>query len=127
MHPGGTLITRGDTGVCWWTRAGYRLKATLAATLLSVTDPVQRPTDLSVWLWEDVIARTWAWGREGAFGARSYGGVGLVLFLAFAKVGQGPFDSLHELVQVTEALLGHGAALIGRGSIVLLRHPPHIE
>ncbi|MFC9085742.1 DEAD/DEAH box helicase [Nocardiopsis dassonvillei] len=65
VHPGGTLVTREGDGVRWWTWAGYRANATLAATLSSVTDPVQRPTDLSVRLREDVTAEAWARAREG--------------------------------------------------------------
>ncbi|SIO85594.1 DEAD/DEAH box helicase [Nocardiopsis sp. JB363] len=64
VHPGGTLITREDDGVRWWTWAGYRANATLTSTLSSVTDPVQRPTDLSVRLREDVTAAAWAKARE---------------------------------------------------------------
>ncbi|MDE3723541.1 DEAD/DEAH box helicase [Nocardiopsis sp. N85] len=64
VHPGGTLITREGDGVRWWTWAGYRANATLTATLSSVTDPVQRPTDLSVRLREDVTAEMWAKARE---------------------------------------------------------------
>ncbi|MFE1468596.1 DEAD/DEAH box helicase [Nocardiopsis dassonvillei] len=65
VHPGGTLVTREGDGVRWWTWAGYRANATLAATLSSVTDPVQRPTDLSVRLREDVTVEAWARAREG--------------------------------------------------------------
>jgi ATP-dependent Lhr-like helicase len=64
VHPGGTLVTREVDGVRWWTWAGYRANATLAATLSSVADPVQRPTDLSVRLREDVTAEAWAGARE---------------------------------------------------------------
>nr|WP_226962391.1 hypothetical protein [Streptomyces sp. C8S0] len=45
VHPGGTLVTRVGGDVRWWTWAGYRANATLAATLPSVADPLQRPTD----------------------------------------------------------------------------------
>jgi ATP-dependent Lhr-like helicase len=45
VHPGGTLIARGGKDVRWWTWAGYRANATLGATLSSIADPVQRPTD----------------------------------------------------------------------------------
>ncbi|GAA1440411.1 DEAD/DEAH box helicase [Nocardiopsis tropica] len=64
VHPGGTLITREGDGIRWWTWAGYRANATLTATMSSVTDPVQRPTDLSVRLREDVTADAWARARE---------------------------------------------------------------
>lgn len=64
VHPDGTLVTREGDGVRWWTWAGYRANATLAATLSTVTDPVQRPTDLSVRLREDVTAQAWAQARD---------------------------------------------------------------
>lgn len=64
MDSGGTLITRDGADVRWWTWAGYRANATLTSTLLSVTDPVQRPTDLSVRLREGVTAAAWAKSRE---------------------------------------------------------------
>lgn len=64
MDSGGILITRDGADVRWWTWAGYRANATLTSTLLSVTDPVQRPTDLSVRLREGVTAAAWAKSRE---------------------------------------------------------------
>ncbi|MGP3988583.1 DEAD/DEAH box helicase [Streptomyces sp. 3N207] len=59
--PTGTVIMRGrrDTNVRWWTWAGYRANATLAATLTSLADPLQRPTDAYVRLREDITAREW--------------------------------------------------------------------
>ncbi|MBT2234458.1 DEAD/DEAH box helicase [Nonomuraea sp. NEAU-A123] len=59
VHPGGTLITRAGDGVHWWTWAGYRANATLTATLPSIADPIQRPTDFSVRLREDLTSATW--------------------------------------------------------------------
>ncbi|GAA1254461.1 DEAD/DEAH box helicase [Streptomyces javensis] len=61
VHPSGTVITRGgrDTNVRWWTWAGYRANATLAATLTSVADPLQRPTDAYVRLREDITPQDW--------------------------------------------------------------------
>ncbi|MFE0175480.1 DEAD/DEAH box helicase [Streptomyces sp. NPDC059002] len=61
VHPDGTVIVRGgrDTNVRWWTWAGYRANATLAATLTSVADPLQRPTDTSIRLREDVAPPEW--------------------------------------------------------------------
>jgi hypothetical protein len=53
VHPVGSLVTRVAGDVRWWTWAGYRANATLAATLASVADPVQRPTDCWVRLRED--------------------------------------------------------------------------
>jgi ATP-dependent Lhr-like helicase len=40
VQPDGTLITRVGRDVRWWTWAGYRANATLAATLQSVADPL---------------------------------------------------------------------------------------
>ena len=57
----GNVIMRGgrDTNVRWWTWAGYRANATLAATLTTIADPLQRPTDTYVRLREDVTPREW--------------------------------------------------------------------
>ena len=61
VHPDGTVIVRGgrDTNVRWWTWAGYRANATLAATLTTVADPLQRPTDSCIRLREDVTPAEW--------------------------------------------------------------------
>ncbi|MEU2990710.1 DEAD/DEAH box helicase [Streptomyces griseoincarnatus] len=61
VHRDGTVIVRGgrDTNVRWWTWAGYRANATLAASLRSVADPLQRPTDMYVRLREDITPRGW--------------------------------------------------------------------
>ncbi|MEI5524429.1 DEAD/DEAH box helicase [Streptomyces brasiliscabiei] len=64
VHPGGTLITRVGSDVRWWTWAGYRANATLAATLQSVTDPLQRPTDSWLRLREDLTPAAWRVARE---------------------------------------------------------------
>ncbi|GAA4517910.1 DEAD/DEAH box helicase [Nonomuraea ferruginea] len=64
VHPGGTLITRAGDDVRWWTWAGYRANATLAATLPSIADPVQRPTDFSVRLREDLTPTAWQEARS---------------------------------------------------------------
>ncbi|MFJ8546111.1 DEAD/DEAH box helicase [Streptomyces sp. NPDC093586] len=64
VHPGGTLVTRAGNDVRWWTWAGYRANATLAATLSSVSDPLQRPTDCWVRLREDVTPAAWRAARE---------------------------------------------------------------
>lgn len=55
------MIVRGgkDTSVRWWTWAGYRANVTLAATLSSVADPLQRPTGTYLRLREDVTAEEW--------------------------------------------------------------------
>ncbi|MFF4037431.1 DEAD/DEAH box helicase [Streptomyces sp. NPDC001816] len=61
---GGTLVTRVGKDVRWWTWAGYRANATLAATLQSVTDPMQRPTDSWLRLREDLTPSDWRVARE---------------------------------------------------------------
>ncbi|MGV9374241.1 DEAD/DEAH box helicase [Nonomuraea sp. NPDC003707] len=63
VHPGGTLITRNGLDVRWWTWAGYRANATLAATLPSIADPVQRPTDFAVRLRQDLTPAVWKAAR----------------------------------------------------------------
>ncbi|MGW1116271.1 DEAD/DEAH box helicase [Streptomyces tanashiensis] len=59
VHPGGTLVVRQGNDVRWWTWAGYRANATLGATLGSIADPVQRPTDCYVRLREDLTQDMW--------------------------------------------------------------------
>ncbi|GAA5056249.1 ATP-dependent Lhr-like helicase [Thermocatellispora tengchongensis] len=66
VHPGATLITRTGDDVRWWTWAGYRANATLAATLPSIADPVQRPTDFAVRLREDLTPAAWQEARNRA-------------------------------------------------------------
>ncbi|MGW2641542.1 DEAD/DEAH box helicase [Streptomyces sp. NPDC001348] len=64
VHPGGTLVTRVGGDVRWWTWAGYRANSTLAATLQSVSDPLQRPGDCWVRLREDLTPEAWRQARE---------------------------------------------------------------
>ncbi|MEV7982571.1 DEAD/DEAH box helicase [Streptomyces sp. NPDC086519] len=61
VYRDGTVIMRGgrDTNVRWWTWAGYRTNATLAATLSTIADPLQRPTDTYVRLREDITRQDW--------------------------------------------------------------------
>lgn len=68
VHPGGTVIVRGgrDTGVRWWTWAGQRANATLAATLSEIADPLQYPTDACIRLREDLTANEWQQARAQA-------------------------------------------------------------
>ncbi|GLZ16342.1 ATP-dependent helicase [Actinomadura sp. NBRC 104425] len=66
VHPAGLVITRVGGDVRWWTWAGYRANATLTATLSSVTDQVQRPTDLFVRLREDLTPEMWKAARAEA-------------------------------------------------------------
>ncbi|MEV5509917.1 DEAD/DEAH box helicase [Streptomyces orinoci] len=74
VHPGGTLVSRRGIDVRWWTWAGYRANATLAATLPSISDPVQRPTDCFVRLRENLTPEAWRTAHES-----SGGGTALVL------------------------------------------------
>ncbi|WKX69250.1 DEAD/DEAH box helicase [Streptomyces sp. XD-27] len=69
VHPGGTLVTRSKGDVRWWTWAGYRANATLAATLQSIADPVQRPTDYWLRLREDLTPDMWRAAREADDGS----------------------------------------------------------
>lgn len=66
VHPGGTLIARVGRDVRWWTWAGYRANATLVATLPTVADQIQRPTDAWVRLREDLTTDLW---RDAVLGA----------------------------------------------------------
>jgi ATP-dependent Lhr-like helicase len=66
VHPGGTLVTRVGDDVRWWTWAGYRANATLAATLSSIADSVQRPSDCWIRLREDLTPDVWRAAHDGA-------------------------------------------------------------
>ncbi|MEU2823617.1 DEAD/DEAH box helicase [Streptomyces bacillaris] len=68
VDPAGTVVLRGgrDTNVRWWTWAGYRANATLAATLASVSDPMQRPTDMYVRLRENLTLGEWSRAKSDA-------------------------------------------------------------
>jgi ATP-dependent Lhr-like helicase len=67
VHPGGTVITRtGGGDLRWWTWAGFRANATLAATLSDLTDPVQRFEDEFVRLRTDLTREDWRSGTTGA-------------------------------------------------------------
>jgi ATP-dependent Lhr-like helicase len=60
VHPGGSVVVRDRDGdLRWWTWAGFRANATLAATLSEVVDPVQRFDDLQIRLREDLTPRAW--------------------------------------------------------------------
>ncbi|MGI5232538.1 DEAD/DEAH box helicase [Actinoallomurus sp. CA-142502] len=62
VHPGGTVIVRKGDDVRWWTWAGFRANATLAATLSGLADEKQRFTDEWVRLRSDLTPDMW---REG--------------------------------------------------------------
>ncbi|SCL20127.1 DEAD/DEAH box helicase [Micromonospora inyonensis] len=60
VHPGGSLVVRGRNGdLRWWTWAGLRANATLAASLGEVVDPAQRFDDHSVRLRENLLPGDW--------------------------------------------------------------------
>ncbi|WP_406272333.1 DEAD/DEAH box helicase [Nocardia sp. NBC_00881] len=61
VDPDTNLIVRSNGGndVRWWTWAGYRTNATLAATLGGITDPLQRHGDQYIRLREDFNAISW--------------------------------------------------------------------
>ncbi|MFI2909585.1 DEAD/DEAH box helicase [Streptomyces sp. PDY-4] len=60
VHPAGTVITRrGDSDVRWWTWAGHRANATLAASLPSVVLRHRTVDDRFVRLRDDVTPQTW--------------------------------------------------------------------
>jgi ATP-dependent Lhr-like helicase len=66
VHPGGTVIRRDGADVRWWTWAGYRANATLAATLSHLTDSVQRFDDASLRLRADLTREMWKAGTGDA-------------------------------------------------------------
>jgi ATP-dependent Lhr-like helicase len=61
VHPGGSVILRDHRGddLHWWTWAGFRVNATLAATLTEVVDPIQRFDDRQIRLRENVTPAEW--------------------------------------------------------------------
>ena len=66
VHPAGTVITRDGEDVRWWTWAGYRANATLAATLSHLTDSVQRFDDASLRMRGDLTLEMWKAGIADA-------------------------------------------------------------
>jgi ATP-dependent Lhr-like helicase len=65
VRDGGLVISRGDDDLRWWTWAGYRVNATLKATLGNVADEAQRVDDLSIRLRADLRPSSWR-GVAGA-------------------------------------------------------------
>lgn len=59
VSPVGNLLVRDADAVRWWTWAGYRTNATLAASLGNLADPVQRPTDSHLRLRQDLSPADW--------------------------------------------------------------------
>ena len=66
VHPAGIVITRDGEDVRWWTWAGYRANATLAATLSHLTDSVQRFDDASLRMRGDLTLQMWKSGTADA-------------------------------------------------------------
>jgi ATP-dependent Lhr-like helicase len=58
-HPAGTVISRRGSDIRWWTWAGYRANATLAATLGSLADEKQRVDDASIRMRGDLTREMW--------------------------------------------------------------------
>ncbi|MEW2442716.1 DEAD/DEAH box helicase [Micromonospora marina] len=60
VHPGGPVILRDKHGdLRWWTWAGFRVNATLTATLSAAVDPVERFDDSSIRLRGNLTPRDW--------------------------------------------------------------------
>jgi ATP-dependent helicase Lhr and Lhr-like helicase len=59
VHPGGTVIGHRRSDVRWWTWAGFRANATLAATLSDLVDGEQRFTDSYVRMRSDLTREMW--------------------------------------------------------------------
>jgi ATP-dependent Lhr-like helicase len=59
VHPGGTVIERRQDDVRWWTWAGFRANAMLAATLSDLVDGKQRFTDSYLRLRADLTRGMW--------------------------------------------------------------------
>ena len=59
VHTPGTVVSVADDDLRWWTWAGYRVNATLKATLSGVADPSQRVSDVFIRLRPDLRAATW--------------------------------------------------------------------
>ena len=59
VHPGRHGISRDRDDVRWWTWAGFRANATLAATLSDLTDGLQRFTDTHLRMRADLTPEMW--------------------------------------------------------------------
>ncbi|MFI6887479.1 DEAD/DEAH box helicase [Streptosporangium canum] len=68
VHPGGTVITRDSLtdDVRWWTWAGFRANATLAATLDGIVVSGQRIDEASIRLRSDLTPEMWKAGTADA-------------------------------------------------------------
>jgi ATP-dependent Lhr-like helicase len=59
VHAAELMISRSDMDLRWWTWAGYRVNATLKATLGTLADESARVEDLSIRLRTDLRLSTW--------------------------------------------------------------------
>lgn len=67
VHRAGSVIVRSVRGdVRWWTWAGFRANAVLAATLAGIADPLQRFDDQYVRLRDDLTLEEWRAGTADA-------------------------------------------------------------
>ncbi|GLZ08162.1 ATP-dependent helicase [Actinomadura sp. NBRC 104412] len=66
VHPGGLVIRRNGEDVRWWTWAGYRANAVLAATLAGIVDEKQRYQDEWIRLRSDLTPAMWKAGTADA-------------------------------------------------------------
>lgn len=66
VHPGGTVIGRRGVDLRWWTWAGYRANATLAATISDLADEKQSFDDFSIRLRTDLTREMWRAGTADA-------------------------------------------------------------
>jgi ATP-dependent Lhr-like helicase len=66
VHAGGTVISRVGQDVRWWTWAGFRANATLAATLSGLADERQRFDDSGIRLRSDLTYEMWKSGIADA-------------------------------------------------------------
>jgi len=62
VHPGGMVISRRGIDLRWWTWAGYRANATLAATISDLADEKQSFDDYSIRLRTDLTRAMWRAG-----------------------------------------------------------------
>jgi ATP-dependent Lhr-like helicase len=67
-HPAGTTISGHGDDMRWWTWAGFRANATLAATLSDLTDGRQRFTDTHLRMRSDLTPEMWKAATRDATG-----------------------------------------------------------
>lgn len=59
VHPAGTIIARDSDGVRWWTWAGFKANATLAATVSDLADSEQQFTDTYIRMRSGLTPEMW--------------------------------------------------------------------